>query len=55
MEDFKIALSYTSVMVEQAPPDDYYQHLGPQWESQLPPASLAGSQRLASGSDPGSF
>ena len=42
-------------MVEQAPQKGCHQCLYSQGESQLPPASLGGSPRSASGSDPGCF
>ena len=55
-EDCKMALASTSVLVVGwAPQNGCCQHLCPQSEPQLPPASPGGSPRLASGSDSGSF
>ena len=51
-----MVLAHTNVLVvEQAPQDGCQQHLCPQDETQLPPASLGGSPRSAGGFDPGSF
>ena len=51
-----MALVSTGIIVrEWAPPNGYCQGLYHQGESQLPPASLRGSVRSASGSDPGFF
>ena len=52
-EDSKMVLTTTSVLVVGCTPkNSCCQHLCPQGEFQLPPASLGGSLRSASGSDP---
>ena len=51
-----MALTSTSVhVVEQAPQNSCCQHLRPQGELQLPPASLGDSPKSAGRSDPSSF
>ena len=50
-----VLISTSFLMVRQPPRNDCFQALCPQWESQLPPASLGGSPRSESVSNSSSF